>query len=475
MLGLEDLTKQYQQKWKQQGLLLDQVNEFEKCFQKNIDIFQLNPDKSVTPIYLSAEEFDDKIVMNLYEKHLSYVTNVEGYLKKFKCPSCDRLFNHHGSFKRHLGSCSAATKFSFPGGFHKVTPTIFDRLEEFGITVGKSMQTFPYFIVYDFEAVLEKINDEQTTKLKWTAKHIPISVSITSNVPGYTDAKCIIDSNQKSLINKMMEYMGKISDQVYDIQKDNYAWVFQQLGLLYEGFDREIPMEDSKHASSVNKCRLDALKRLEAVYGSLEGYCRQCPVLAFNSQKYDINLVKKELLPWLQKDLKPVKDENERYKYGSKNKYRKKSQSSTTLTSTSSPTIEPISSTSSTNKSGSHEKIHDRQPYKIPYSHEDTDSDSDSDSMDTDYSVQEQTSSTMQWEEHDLTYTAVPEIPVQSDHDEDQETDAHDFLLEDVDNNDDDDDDEHNDLIETRNVTGDYDDASTKVVTSWSSSQMLAD
>ena len=41
---------------------------------------------------------------------------------------------------------------------------------------------YPYFIVYDFEALLEKINDQQTEDLTINSKHVPLSVAINDNL-----------------------------------------------------------------------------------------------------------------------------------------------------------------------------------------------------------------------------------------------------------------------------------------------------
>ena len=47
---------------------------------------------------------------------------------------------------------------------------------------------------------------------------------------------------------------------------------------------------------------LDNFQRLQ---GSLNHYCRQVPVLGFNSARYDLNLVKSQLIPWLRADIDP--------------------------------------------------------------------------------------------------------------------------------------------------------------------------
>ena len=53
---------------------------------------------------------------------------------------------------------------------------------------------------YDFESLLiKKSSATEPGKLKWISEYVPISVSISSNVPGYTDANCIVNSDRALL------------------------------------------------------------------------------------------------------------------------------------------------------------------------------------------------------------------------------------------------------------------------------------
>ena len=74
--------------------------------------------------------------------------------------------------------------------FHKTQPTIFDKLESVGLNVNQAEKCFPNFIVWDMEAMLKQFQSLTTTedkKLKWLTKHVPISISIASNVTGFEE------------------------------------------------------------------------------------------------------------------------------------------------------------------------------------------------------------------------------------------------------------------------------------------------
>jgi hypothetical protein len=97
--------------------------------------------------------------------------------------------------KRHLQVCSQVTKLRFPGGNFKPNETVFDKLEELGIVLPDEEKFYPWFITFDFEAVLQQINDHPTSKLRWIEKHQPISVSVCSNVDSYKDAVYFVKSD----------------------------------------------------------------------------------------------------------------------------------------------------------------------------------------------------------------------------------------------------------------------------------------
>ena len=54
----------------------------------------------------------------------------------------------------------------------------------------KKFKPYPYFIVYDFEAISKNINEKRTDELTITAKHIPVSVAINDNLTKKTFFYC---------------------------------------------------------------------------------------------------------------------------------------------------------------------------------------------------------------------------------------------------------------------------------------------
>ena len=336
--GLEVRTKELNQQWGQDGLDLLRVPEFEDTFNISVDIYSLCEDRSVIPRYLSEGLYQDKMVLNLWDSHLSYVSNIPAYLKKYRCVSCERHFDKIFNWKRHQGSCANATQYEFPGGFHKRTPTIFDRLKDFDIVVDIEQQQYPWFTVYDFEALLSPVNekDQPTAQLRWMRRHEPISVSVASNVDGYETAKCFVNPDSKLLIKEMMKYMASIADRVRINAESKWSSAISDVEDLIEKYEAMLEKESNrkkrktktKNPKTSRKEQLGewegiteqekqllkeewehTLKKLYSLLGSLYHYCRQVPVLGFNSARYDLNLVKSHLIPWLRADVDPEEGE----------------------------------------------------------------------------------------------------------------------------------------------------------------------
>ena len=334
--GLETRTQQLCQQWERRSVDLTEMPLFEEQFNINVDIYSLCEDGAVVPRYLSEELYQDKMVLNLHDTHLSYVTNIPAYLHTYRCDSCGRHFDHLSHWKRHQGSCANATEYEFPGGFHKMTPSIFDRLEEFDIVVPKKERLYPWFIVYDFEAILSHVTEQQSTpRLKWLRKHEPISVSVASNVVGSEEAKCFVNADQECLIEEMMTYMGSIADSACNSAESKWSSAIEELEDLVEKYETRLGKESkrknkNKARSTPDKEESNGEKELEGLsedekrsliarwestldkvtrlLGSFHHYCRQIPVLGFNSAKYDLNLVKPYLIPWLRADVDPDKE-----------------------------------------------------------------------------------------------------------------------------------------------------------------------
>ena len=120
----------------------------------------------------------------------------------------------------------------FPGGAYKVPQTIFDLLEDEGIHIPEDLKYFPYRATFDFECYFKKEDQHprNTAKLTWEAEHVPLSVSVCANVPGYDQPKCFVSSGSaKEMIKQFIEYLVEISQESYALLLDRFSDVFDQI------------------------------------------------------------------------------------------------------------------------------------------------------------------------------------------------------------------------------------------------------
>jgi len=237
-VGIEVLQKASRYK----GVKMEHLFEIEKCFQIPINVFTMHENKSVTPIYLSQFCKEQKrnggkcttrrLVMNLNNDHLSFVQDFEMYAKKLSCAACERMFSKVSNYKRHIRLCSNRTKYVYPGGYHKKMKTIFQEMEEYGIYCSPDKQHYPWYSFYDFESMLVKNPTKYGKKLVFTCTHQPVSVSVCSNVEGYTQPFTLVNEEPDILITNFVDYLYDIQRKTVELAEARWSDVIEKLDEL---------------------------------------------------------------------------------------------------------------------------------------------------------------------------------------------------------------------------------------------------
>ena len=244
-------------------------------------------------------DYQSKMYLNVYQNHFSYITNFDQFAKKFQCDKCGKIFKRLWNMKRHNSTCYDRTKYIFPGGFYKTKSTIFEKLESIGIYVPNDLRYYPYFLVWDMEAMLRKTvddNQSNTQQLQWISKHIPVSVSIASNIPQHEDPVCIVEVSPNLLIAKMMKKFQEISKVCYEIMKERYEFVYHELEVLKDQYSQE---SDSESEEADTKFKSHFANVIITMNKEFDKYISQLPVIGFNSGKYDLNLVKRQIMLYI--------------------------------------------------------------------------------------------------------------------------------------------------------------------------------
>ena len=116
------------------GINLFDFPELEDYFQINFIVYELDG-TTAKLVQRSKELYSETMRLNVYENHLSLITDFEKYCHVFQCTKCNVLFDRNNNFNRHMKSCSGKVRETFPGGVYRNPPTLFERLEEIEIRV----------------------------------------------------------------------------------------------------------------------------------------------------------------------------------------------------------------------------------------------------------------------------------------------------------------------------------------------------
>ena len=197
------------------GISTNDLKLFEECFSVSINVFEKKDKDIVIPIYKSLNNYSDRMCLNIYKNHLSYITNFKCYAKKFKCNSCDKLFSTLWHLTRHSDTCLTGSKIKFRGGLFYSNRDIWDELELFGLNIANDDKHFTHFIVYDYECLLEKSEVDFGMSTKTESIHKPISVSTSGNCcEKHRKPVCIVEENFDVLIHKWILEIENISEHI---------------------------------------------------------------------------------------------------------------------------------------------------------------------------------------------------------------------------------------------------------------------
>ena len=289
-----------------EGVTIDELHKVEATFDVNVCEYKLVPtgnEKTKAEIVRrSLCSYVQTMYLNLYETHFSYIKDINMYCHSWRCRNCEQaLWKCPYDLHCHERTCTEGIKRVYKGGVYRPPSSVFERLDDEGIVVSDYLRYYPYRATFDFECYF---NDERlptnTDHVEWIARHVPLSVSVASNVPGYEPAQCYItDGDSDKLVEEMMNNLIAISDTAYDALLPSYVDVLADLDArkhAWEEETKEAEEEDEEEEAENGKKTVNPYKTLE---NQLQVWLHQLPVVGFNSGRYDLNVIKKFFVPLL--------------------------------------------------------------------------------------------------------------------------------------------------------------------------------
>ena len=268
------------------GITFRDLEKAEDLFNVNVDVFEFDESQSppcLVPSRRSARKHSKTMRVLCYSSHFCYITNINKAAHAFGCRQCGKLWKKEWLLNRHEKTCTGdKVKQVYPGGVYSPPLTPLEMLQKNGLLIDSSY-VFPYRATYDFEVFFESQDlpqpKKENAKTKYTSKHVPLSVSICSNVPTFQNPVCFIsDGDPQDLINKMVDHLELISDHSYRLLREEFADVYDQLD--------QRKVEEEKGESTKTGLTAKQLRH------KLDAYLHELPVVGFNSSNYDLNVIK---------------------------------------------------------------------------------------------------------------------------------------------------------------------------------------
>lgn len=257
------------------GVLLSDIDHLSVMFDCGIYVFDLQPNGLTKVVYRTIKD-TNILYLNIHKGHFSFINNLDKFSHIFKCQKCSRIVKSVKALTRHSKTCKEAVKKMYQCGSYYLNQNIFEELKTRGVDVPVEKRSYNSISCYDIECFLKKdVTVEDTEKTKFTREHDLLSVSICSNVDGYTDPKCFTRKQypkSRDLVRAMINRLMSISEIASAILREELAEYILAVEAL----------EDEQLLARFNT------------------YLDQLVVCSFNGSRYDLNVLKRDLIPVIQ-------------------------------------------------------------------------------------------------------------------------------------------------------------------------------
>ena len=187
----------------------------------------------------------------------------------------------------------------YPRNVYQIRETLFQKLDFFGMKYTSEPKLFKNLAILDFESnCIQEETFKDTNTTLWIVKHVPISVSISSNL--VEEPIFICNSDPHHLVESLIEAPKNLASQSNANNKNSFrdiqTTIKNKLGSLLEKLAPcHIRWESARFDMSQDDCNNEICastqflqiqkKQLIGLNETLERYSNVLPVFGFNRAK----------------------------------------------------------------------------------------------------------------------------------------------------------------------------------------------
>ena len=283
------------------GVTMQDLPFLESLFKVKITVYSMKLNGSAQIEFQSFKSYPLELNLCAVKNHFCYIRDLANFTKCFQCKFCSKCFYLKSRLSKHSKGCSKSqSKLEYKGEYFFPPLSIFEEIEKVTcISTSAEKRFFPYFATFDIECFLGLSSEDNTDKMAFSSEHTLMSISVCSNIPGYSDPLCLVsEGSVDDLVEGFVLYLEKLSFVAKHLCFKRYADLFEGLQL----FSKKRRFAEKKFESFSWSLPTTYQKRsIESLLTKLTEFCAELPVIGFNSQKYDINCMRTPLIRYLLK------------------------------------------------------------------------------------------------------------------------------------------------------------------------------
>ncbi|TPX30187.1 DNA-directed DNA polymerase [Synchytrium microbalum] len=303
------------------GILLHHLPALEAHFQCRIHVMDIQPTPHVLNgryVYdtqykvFSTASYTQEIFLHLLTQydpaisdcryHFSYICNMSVFQVTLRCPKCDSILKGQDHFAEHAKKCQGHRQIirflkddAKHTDYNPWTHSLFHTLDRYGVQVPKKLRYAPFHMAWDLETYSQKRHMSGAGTVSY--QQGLLSWSIASDTVEGT-----IQNIQKAHMNVADVPTDIPHDQVssYLVQHMVKQLVEFRTPLVNVLFERYLPYLQELY-SQWKKTSRQARGRYTMLIRRFYQWIEEIPLWGFNSAKFDVNVIRKDLLTELNK------------------------------------------------------------------------------------------------------------------------------------------------------------------------------